>query len=55
MRLEKDNICQDPEYQRQKGVRTYFPPGTVCYSDPSEGIKEKISYHIVLVNYSISL
>ena len=35
--LEVQAQCQDPQYMRDKGVNTYYPQGTVCYADPSQG------------------
>ena len=34
MGLEEQPMCKDPEYQN---VNTYYPQGTVCFSDPSSG------------------
>ena len=36
--LEKDTGCKDPQHQRARGVNTYYPPGTVCYKEPSQGM-----------------
>ena len=38
MGLQKEDECQDPEHQKARGVNTYYPLGTVCYTDPSQGI-----------------
>ena len=35
--LESLAQCEDAEWMKRKGVRTYYPPGTVCYRDPSRG------------------
>ena len=34
--LESLSKCQDAEWMRRVGVNTYYPPGTVCYRDPSQ-------------------
>ena len=39
MNLQKEDECQDPEHQRKRGVNTYYPEGTVCYTEPSKGIQ----------------
>ena len=38
MGLEEMDECIDPRYQREKGVDTFYPKGTVCFKDPSAGI-----------------
>ena len=38
MGLEEQKECIDPKYQRDKGVDTYYPQGTLCFKDPSAGI-----------------
>ena len=38
MGLEELDECIDPLYQRNKGVDTYYPKGTICFKDPSSGI-----------------
>ena len=30
--------CEDPKWQRDKGVDTFYPHATTCFKDPSEGI-----------------
>ena len=38
MGLKEQKECIDPKYQRDKGVDTYYPQGTLCFKDPSAGI-----------------
>ena len=38
MGLEEQKECIDPKYQRDRGVDTYYPQGTLCFKDPSAGI-----------------
>ena len=38
MGLEEQKECIDPKYQRDKGIDTYYPQGTLCFKDPSAGI-----------------
>ena len=40
--LEMLDKCEDPDYQRENGVNTFYPQGTVCSVDPSFG-KQKIT------------
>lgn len=35
MGLEEQKECIDPKYQRDRGVDTYYPQGTLCFKDPS--------------------
>ena len=35
--LEMLDKCEDPDYQRENGVNTFYPQGTVCSVDPSFG------------------
>ena len=37
MNLQKEAQCQDPDHQRSRGVNTYYPQGTVCYTEPAQG------------------
>ena len=37
MGLEMLDKCEDPDYQRENGVNTFYPQGAVCSVDPSFG------------------
>ena len=39
--------CEDPEWQRDKGVDTFYPHATTCFKDPSEGM-----YKPLIIDYS---
>ena len=36
-RLEAVSQCEDPKWQRDYGVNTFYPQGTTCFTDPSKG------------------
>ena len=37
MGLQEQERCMDPKYQREKGVNTAYPQGTVCFTEPASG------------------
>ena len=41
-RLEAVSQCEDPKWQRDYGVNTFYPQGTTCFTDPSKGRKRTV-------------
>ena len=44
--MESQARCQDADWMREAGVNTYYPPGTVCYRDPSQGVSNILNFQL---------
>ena len=44
--------CQDPEWQRDVGVNTFYPHATTCFEDPSHGRRLGVRSGLISSNIS---
>ena len=44
--MEAVGKCEDPEWQANVGVNTFYPQGTTCFKDPSRGSKHGVAFRL---------